>query len=143
MKINLTKKQYVELLETSYLARFMIEAYQLDTGERYAETDQHLLSHAQDFGYKAEEDSDLNQRFVNDETAEPLHRLIGEYNDCVFWEELVLRLASRDLARKLGQEALESLSPEEYESRLEPLMEAYRREFEDNGQQNLTAGINL
>ena len=141
MKINLTKKQYVELLETTYLARFLVEAYQLDASERYAETDQYLLSQASEFGYKPEQDAEVEQLFLNAETAEPLHRLLGEYNDCVFWEEVVLRLASRDLLRKLGKEALEALSPEDYEARLEPLMEAYRREFEDNGLENLTAGL--
>lgn len=39
--------------------------------------------------------------------------VLDEYRDTAFWEELVARLTSRTLVEYYGQEAVESLSPEE------------------------------
>jgi hypothetical protein len=44
--------------------------------------------------------------------------VIDEYRDSVFWEELVGRLATRTLMEYYGQEAVESLSPEERTARV-------------------------
>lgn len=42
--------------------------------------------------------------------------VLDEYRDSTFWEELVTRLATRSLAEVYGQEAVESMSPEERSS---------------------------
>ncbi len=39
--------------------------------------------------------------------------VLDEYRDSTFWEELVTRLAARSLAEIYGQDAVESMSPEE------------------------------
>ena len=44
--------------------------------------------------------------------------VLDEYRDATFWEELVTRLATRALVEYYGQEAVESLDPEERASRV-------------------------
>ena len=44
--------------------------------------------------------------------------VLDEYRDSTFWEELVTRLASRALVEYYGQEAVESLSPEDRAARV-------------------------
>lgn len=44
--------------------------------------------------------------------------VLDEYRDATFWEELVTRLATRALVEYYGQEAVESLEPEERASRV-------------------------
>ncbi len=44
--------------------------------------------------------------------------VLDEYRDASFWEELVTRLATRALVEYYGQEAVESLEPEERASRV-------------------------
>ncbi len=44
--------------------------------------------------------------------------VLDEYRDAAFWEELVTRLSTRALVEYYGQEAVESLTPEERASRV-------------------------
>jgi len=52
-----------------------------------------------------------------------------EFRNENFWEELVIRLADRDLAREIGRAAWEALSEEERRQRTEALEKRYWDEF--------------
>ena len=47
--------------------------------------------------------------------------VLDEYRDAAFWEELVTRLSTRALVEYYGQEAVESLTPEERASRVDAM----------------------
>ncbi|MGB6222035.1 hypothetical protein [Haloferula sp.] len=53
-------------------------------------------------------------------------------NEC-FWEELVIRLADRDLARVIGKSAWENLTEEQRRERTEKIEKRYWEELTTNG----------
>jgi hypothetical protein len=60
-----------------------------------------------------------------------------EFRNENFWEELVVRLADRDLQRSIGKEAWERLSEEERRSRTTDIEKRYWTEFTDRGIERL------
>jgi hypothetical protein len=78
------------------------------------------------------------------------HRLVSDYQDrsffqeCYdefrnesFWEELVIRLADRDLIRRIGLKPWQRLSEEERRERTKDLEQRYWDEFTRSGIDNL------
>lgn len=58
---------------------------------------------------------------------------VAEYDDCVFWDELAIRLAERDLRAELGAAVFDALPPHERHERVDALAETYDREFDVRG----------
>lgn len=56
-----------------------------------------------------------------------------EFRNESFWEDLVLRLADRDLIRQIGMAAWEKLSEEERRTRTQDMEKRYWDEFSKNG----------
>ena len=56
-----------------------------------------------------------------------------EFRNEVFWEELVIRLADRDLARAVGMEAWTKMSEEDRRAQTQNLEKRYWEEFSKNG----------
>ncbi|WP_338687944.1 hypothetical protein [Haloferula helveola] len=56
-----------------------------------------------------------------------------EFRNENFWEELVIRLADRDLAKSIGKEAWEKLTEEQRRERTSEIEKNYWKEFERNG----------
>lgn len=56
-----------------------------------------------------------------------------EFRNEVFWEELVIRLADRDLARAIGMPAWTKLTEEERRSQTQDIEKRYWEEFSKNG----------
>lgn len=56
-----------------------------------------------------------------------------EFRNESFWEELVIRMADRDLARQIGKAAWESLDEEERRAKTVELEKRYWDEFGKNG----------
>jgi hypothetical protein len=64
---------------------------------------------------------------------EKFHGVLDEYNDQTFWEELVSRMAIRDVEEERGQDAFEKMSPDEQVRALRQLEERYQAETETHG----------
>jgi hypothetical protein len=56
-----------------------------------------------------------------------------EFRNEVFWEELVIRLADRDLARAIGMPAWTKLTEEERRAQTQDIEKRYWEEFSKNG----------
>ena len=54
-----------------------------------------------------------------------------------FWEELVIRMADRELNKRYGQEALEQMNEDERKKITEPITKRYWEEFSAKGIANL------
>lgn len=63
-------------------------------------------------------------------------RFLEPYDEAVFWDELVRRLAMRDMLR-MGVELKTSPSAAENLEEMAHFMEKYREEFEVNGLENV------
>jgi hypothetical protein len=69
---------------------------------------------------------------------EEMGNLLGDYDDDVFWDELVLRLARRDLLEEYGQNTLDTMSPAHREKAEKPLIDYYNHEVRDHGLDRVT-----
>lgn len=58
---------------------------------------------------------------------------VRSYDDEVFWEELVRRLARRDLEEEYGREEAETMNDARYFASEEPLLKYYGEEVESHG----------
>ncbi len=139
MKINITKKQYRELLEMSYAARWMVEAFAIDSSERFLESEQFLLSMAKDFGLKELVEEDGEQFYHSAEFLDQtkIQELIENYNNTLFWDELAVRLGQRDTLKKLSPERAALLTPEDLEESSAAAIERYATEFEEHQLSNI------
>ena len=54
-----------------------------------------------------------------------------------FWEELVVRMADRELNKRHGKAALEAMSEPERKALAEPITKRYWQEFTNQGLDNL------
>ena len=62
-----------------------------------------------------------------------LEEFISPYDEEIFWEELVDRLAKRDVFRKIGVKEYNAMELEERIKTMSPVVDRYEDEFERHG----------
>ena len=139
MKINITKKEYRLLLDMIYLSDWVINSYITDP-EDYNHDHRALrkkfLSYYEEMGATdiIEYSKEMDEYFELRNYDEELHALFIEpFEDETFWEELIERLAKRDLVKAIGLIKYETMDGLDRISKLENQMEKYRREFSNKG----------
>jgi hypothetical protein len=142
MKINFTKKQYEDLMKLVYLGAWMINSHRTDNiEERYEELEQYILSFSEEFGSEnyVEFDEELNRFFTTREFEEDaeIEHYKEEYDDNTFWDELIYRLARRDLIKTYGEAAVFTMTTDELLDKEQPFIDRYELEFERYGIDNL------
>ncbi|MDA2937986.1 hypothetical protein MYX75_06965 [Acidobacteria bacterium AH-259-A15] len=145
MKINITKKEYLTLLEILEIADWVLHAHHTEERSetrKYREIEQKILSYAKDMGFEdlVSYDSQVERYFPTRkfEDTSPGMEFVREFENDTFWEELVYRLVERDLIRQVGEERLLSMAIGERFEREEPLEKRYADEFYNHGLDNLT-----
>lgn len=91
-------------------------------------------------GNEVEQDPDRPQqlRLRRDREDKSFHaQCYDEMRNQLFWEELVVRLAERELTRKIGETKFNTLNEDERTRRLEPISKRLWSEFTDKGISNL------
>jgi hypothetical protein len=141
MKVPFNPKQYRQLLELVHLGMWAVTAYQGDetaAARRYFDLDQQLLEMATDLGcadlVETRDDGTLqpSPKLAEDERVRDIQ---GEFQNDVFWHELVSRLSDRDLSGERTHRELETPGVEpapSSEEQLKKLEEHYWAEFEKN-----------
>jgi hypothetical protein len=141
MKINITKKQYWDLLRAVYLADWMASAIcesdmKQDGGIR--DIREYIFSFAKDFGFEqfVEYDCELGKHYAafafDDE--ETTRSLVERYDDHTFWQELMHRLSDRDIVRagdmthRRNDESIEA-----WVGRTHPFQDRWSNEMEEHG----------
>ncbi len=137
MKINITKKQYKQLLDLAYLGEWQANSARL-VQDRITELDdivQYIYSFAKDFGFddQIEYEKKYDTYFPTAEFEERLQPIIDHNDNDVFWNELVNRLAKRDI--KESEETFES--NDAYVRKLFELEGRYEEEFEEHALKKL------
>jgi len=145
MNVSLTEREYRLLLDLLLTADWVIHGHRRDepaAAEPYRMLIQKLLSLSGNFGVEqlVEIDEERNEyrpteRFERETVA---WKLLDEYDDLVFWEELIVRLAERDISSMPGKRDIEAMSGEEYDRLAQPLEEKYAGEFFEHGLDRLT-----
>jgi len=145
MNVSLTEREYRLLLDLLLTADWVIHGHRREepaAAEPYRMLIQKLLSLSGNFGVEqlVEIDEERNEyrpteRFERETVA---WKLLDEYDDLVFWEELIVRLAERDISSMPGKRDIEAMSGEEYDRLAQPLEEKYAGEFFEHGLDRLT-----
>jgi hypothetical protein len=146
MKVPFTAKEYRQLLELVHLGMWAVTGYQGEdtpVAKRYFELDQKLLGLAEEAGC-----ADLVEK-RDDGTLQPAAKLAeedrvrdlqSEFQNDVFWHELVARLADRDLAGQEGRRTIDTPGverPPTTDEKLKKIEEGYWKEFEKNDLANV------
>jgi hypothetical protein len=142
MKVSFTPKEYARLLELAHLGLWVAGARPDDPAtmpERYAAIAQKAFALAEPLGCADLVEVDVNgQYFPNEKlTHGPAAEKIDRFVEDAFWSELVSRLAERDLRGELGSTKLSDELTDEEEARLTEIEDAYWREFESRGVDNV------
>lgn len=145
MNVSLTQREYRLLLDLLLVSDWVIHGHRREEpaeAEPYRMVIQKFLSLAKDFGMEdhVEIDEEYNQYRPTEMLEEETHAwgLLDDYDDLVFWEELIVRLAERDVAAMPGKGDVANMSPEDYDRLAGPLEEKYAGEFYDHGLDRLT-----
>lgn len=138
MKMDFTNEEFAALFDMINLADWILHAHK--TGgqdDEYGKLQQKILSHAKDFGLgetvNFQEEFDCYSFTRDYEASEKFEGVIEEYNNQTFWDELIPRLAERDVVRRIGREHFNALPPNVRIELLDEREKFYADEFETNG----------
>ncbi len=145
MKIEITKEEYVDLLDLLHIASWVLVSHKTEVDPRIEKYDfiiQRFYALAAEMGRGdlVEYDRD-RKKYHPTETFENASRsleFLDDFVDRSFWDELIIRFAERDAARQAGgYDRLELLSHEDRHALEDPLQERYAEEFNERGIERL------
>jgi hypothetical protein len=142
MKLELTKTELERLLEIAYLGEEVLNGHRHEAGRSAAHDEVfekiHALAEEEGCGYLVDRDEDGSSKPSQAmETRLEAAGWLQDYDDCVFWDELAIRLAERDLRAEIGTHAFDALPHHERHERVDALAEGYDKEFDERGVERL------
>lgn len=141
MKLDISEKQYKELLKLAMLGEWMANAIPDEPDKDEEDVVQYLLTLAKDFGFSnyVEYDEESKKYYITEEFENDTNILdiIGDYHEYALWEGLVLEFSRRELVAKYGEEKVEAMSDEERVEKEMPYLKKYEEEFREFGLDNL------
>ncbi|MBM9501379.1 hypothetical protein JWG44_14070 [Leptospira sp. 201903071] len=150
MNIELTREQYEALLKSLAITRFLYHSIleeeepapdRLDSYDAYEDMEQQVLSYAKALevshlvAYDSEEELHYLTREFEEKTD--ISDLITEYQDSIFWDELVQRLAGRDFTRTYTEAEIKGMAIEERIEKEAPFISKYEEIFTESGIEHL------
>jgi len=141
LTVELTKEQFKELFLATMLYSWVRGGLADRKGEdfkKYEALENFLATIANENRL-----TDLVEKFhdkpiPSDELSELVEEIVEEYDDDVFWHELVVRLGKRDFYRTMTPEEKSKMEKDEWlPERIHELYEKYEKEFEDNDVERL------
>ncbi len=141
MHLRFTDEELATLVEMVSLATEMANMNPNDEGNagfaRFENIENKVLEAAKNTGMAEiiEYDVDRGKNRVTEEFQEGsfFQQCFDEFRNAVFWEELMVRLADRDLTRELGEATYLAMDEEERRKRLEPIEKNYWVKFQREG----------
>ena len=122
------------------IAEWIILSYRVEKppeAEKYELLEQKFLSFAEEMGFKGfvQYDEGSGKYYLGKpfEDESPAMGYIEEYGNQNFWDELMERLALRDLIMQEGEEKVAQMDLEERSEKLDDLRDKYYEEFKDHG----------
>ncbi|TGL64136.1 hypothetical protein [Leptospira sarikeiensis] len=143
MKIEFTPEQYETLLKSIAISSWMINAFNEGDEElnSYAELEQYILSFAKEFGkqefvdYDPADDVYFPTRKFEDQTD--IFDIISDYDNELFWDELIHRMARRDFLQEYGESGVATMAIEERIEKEAPYISKYEEIFTNQGLENI------
>ena len=143
MAINMefSEAQFKDLLKLVYLGNWVANGIKTPDEQIFGLIELHdqLLNEAYSqglsevVGYNEKEDECYPTEIFEDEMDD----LIDEYEDLVFWQDLIIRMTHRDFIAEYGEDRFEKMPLEERDKMLNPIEKKYQDEFFANGVDNL------
>ncbi len=146
MNIELSAKEYRDLLDVLHIADVVISGHRREEDkrtERHRALIQKLYSLAQEEGLDQliRYNERVNKYVPTDafEQSALAHALIDEFGDHLFWDELISRLSVRDAAQIAGGvDRLNAMSESDRQALEGSIRQRYIEELSANGVANLT-----
>jgi hypothetical protein len=113
MDLKLNKSQYETLLRLVFLGNWVVNGFKdKDKEQATDDLENYLYAKARDFGLgdRIIYDEDADAHFLTSAQEEPLLEELDAYKNDVFWDELMYRLADRDLVARFGEDNVDSMS---------------------------------
>lgn len=139
MNVNVSKEEYRLLMDMLNVADWVMHAF--DIGPEKQHQKHHALR-KKIMSYYKEMDAedaimysdDKKEYYQSRESEEKVHaEFIAPYNEEFFWEELIDRLAERDVVKALGVEQFNSLDGIDRVMKVEEAKDSYANEFAEHG----------
>ena len=140
MELKLTKAQYETLMKLIYLGNTVVNGFR--EKNPVMETDHlenYIYAKAADFGLgkMIVYDEDLDAFYPSADAEDDWLAVHDDYVNDLLWDELMHRLAERDLETRYGRDAVEAMPAEERGKLERELMDKFYAEFHQNGLNNL------
>jgi len=139
MKIEISKTQYKTLVKALFLANWVVNVHETDEpDDEFERLEQYILSQGKFFDLKNVEYDEKHGKYYHDSDFEmKTVKLLDDFVDVSFWDELTERLAERDFVNALGEQAILKMSHDERFAKFYEFAEPYEAEFSKTGIDNL------
>ncbi len=142
MKINITRKQYMELLKLVFIGSWIADSHNTTSQKRvFDEIEQYILSQWKGFAAEDEVEYDpgSGQYYYtrNFEDNSGVMEIIDQYDEDTFWESLINRLAMRDFRKHYGEDKIKAMELEKIFEAQDPFVKKYEDEILENGLENI------
>lgn len=143
MKINFTKKEYAVLLEMITVANWVLHSRCIGDEGRHKDHDalrSKIESYYKEFDAAnlIEAGDESGEYYESNELMDHIYNnFIKEYDEETFWDELMDRLAVRDVVRNIGEDQYVSMDGIDRITQVEDAKEPYADEFERHGLNNV------
>ena len=116
ISITMSKKDMKQLFKHLYCGNWVLTATKEKPLKEYEEFKQRFFAIMKNYILidQIEYNTELGMYFISYELDEQLHKLIDEYDDDIFWEELIDRLAHRDIETEYSKEEIENMEQKKY-----------------------------
>ncbi len=130
IKIELSEKQYTALVKVVYPGDWLANSYKLpDDGDKEIDD---IVNHIYSYG-KGDVTRDLE---------EILHdKYVDEYDNEIFWDELMQRLAKRDIVNAHSKDEIAKMTGIERITKINEMEGKYNKEFVENGLDNVSVKL--
>ncbi|MFH1772116.1 MAG: hypothetical protein ABH872_04795 [Candidatus Omnitrophota bacterium] len=139
--MEFSPEQYRTLVEIVYLGEWMINSIRTEPIAKYEKIESYIYSfcrkaNAEDYiEYDNEMEKFFPTRKLEEDSDAEAYR--ENYDDDNFWDELIHRLARRDLVDKYGEKELRKMNFEEIIKKEQAFIDRYSNEFEKDGIENV------
>lgn len=135
--IELSKADMKMLLKYVYCGHWLLTATKPGPDEKHEAFYQRILSLMKNNNIEPRIDYEHGTYEVSGELDEEYHDAIDDYNEDTFWEELIERLATRDLSVKHTQKEIEGMGYPEVSEKIDKEAEKYIDEIDEHGLKNI------
>ncbi len=140
MKIAISKKEYIVLLQILEMAQWVVSAHAigpLPEAKPFDDLEQKIFALAKEYGLESliTFDRKLGAYFETSHYEETCSAMefVDKFENDSFWETLIDRLAERDVVKKVGRKVLSEMGPKERIMAYGEREDFYSKEFEKYG----------